>query len=331
MKEKTALKQCDIQTLINFTTLINKKKLVLFCLICIGEIVHAQSLTDGVFMPKNSFCGGLMYTHEQWRNYWEGTLKRENLNLGNVSTQSVNIMAVYGITNRLNVVLNTPYVWTHASAGTLAGMKGIQDLSVGLKFKAFDLSILGGQLVGSAIGGITTPLTNYTPDFLPLSIGLQSRTLFGRGMLYYQHESGLSLTIQGTYINRNNIKLDRIAYFTTQQINSREVAIPNVVNYSARAGYYTYRIAAEAFYEHNESLGGFDIRRNDMPFPSNNMDVTRLGLLAHYRFKALADVQIVAIAARVVSGRNVGQTSTFMIGLTKALDFNKKPASGLKK
>jgi hypothetical protein len=304
--------------------LINKIKFTLLLLLCLVGAAQAQSVTDGVFMPKNSFCGGFTYTHDQWRNYWEGTFKRENLNLGNVSTQNVAIMAVYGITNRINVVLGAPYVFTHASAGTLTGLKGLQDLNLALKFKAFDVKALGGHLVGSVVGGFTTPLTNYTPDFLPLSIGLQSRTLYGRGLVYFQHDNGLSLTLQGAYIRRNNIQLDRIAYFTTQQVNSREVAIPDMANYSARAGYYTYRLAAEAFYEHNESLGGFDIRRNDMPFPSNNMDVTRVGLLMHYRIKALADLQLVGMAARVVAGRNVGQSSTFTFGIMKALDFNKK-------
>lgn len=303
--------------------MINKIKFILLLLLCIGGAAQAQSLTDGVFMPKNSFCGGFTYTHDQWRNYWEGTFKRENLNLGNVSTQNVAIMAVYGVTNRLNVVLGAPYVFTHASAGTLSGLKGLQDLNLALKFKALDIQALGGQLIASAVGGFSTPLTNYTPDFLPLSIGLQSRTLFGRGLVYFQHASGLTLTLQGAYIRRNNIQLDRIAYFTTQQVNSREVAIPDMANYSARAGYYTYRFAAEGFYEHNESLGGFDIRRNDMPFPANNMDATRVGLLMHYRIKALADLQLVGMAARVVAGRNVGQSSTFTFGIMKALDFNK--------
>ena len=50
-----------------------------------------------------TLCTGFLYTHDSWDQYWEGTLKRGNGNIGTVTTQSVAWMGNYGITDRLNV------------------------------------------------------------------------------------------------------------------------------------------------------------------------------------------------------------------------------------
>ena len=78
-----------------------------------------------------------MYSYSSWKNYWEGTLKRENLNLGKVSTQMFGLMGNYGLTRKINLLFSAPYVKTKASAGTLHGMKGIQDLSLFVKWRPF--------------------------------------------------------------------------------------------------------------------------------------------------------------------------------------------------
>src|SRR4026209_2651728 len=94
----------------------------------ISFIVNAQTDMDAIMMEKNAFCVGPMYSYSSWKNYWEGTLKRENLNLGKVTTQMYGLMGNYGVTRKLNALFSVPYVRTKASAGTLQGMKGVQDL-----------------------------------------------------------------------------------------------------------------------------------------------------------------------------------------------------------
>ena len=100
--------------------------------------LKAQTEWDAIMMNKNQLCIGPMYTHSSWKNYWEGTLKRDNLNLGTVTSQSVMIGANYGITDNLNVMVAAPYVWTKASAGTLKGQSGIQDVSAFVKWRAIN-------------------------------------------------------------------------------------------------------------------------------------------------------------------------------------------------
>ncbi|MGL6269022.1 MAG: hypothetical protein ACRC2O_13910, partial [Chitinophagaceae bacterium] len=123
----------------------------------INSAVHSQTELDAIMMNKNQFCNGLQYTHSSWKNYWEGELKRDNPNLGTLTTQSVMYMANYGITDKLNVMVGAPYIWTKPSAGTMSGMSGIQDISAFIKWKAYQQKMGKGTLSLFAIGGISTP------------------------------------------------------------------------------------------------------------------------------------------------------------------------------
>src|SRR6476646_10808679 len=109
------------------------KKILIAAIVLFPLLGMAQTDMDAIMMEKNAFCVGPMYSHSSWKNYWEGTLKRENLNLGNVSTQMFGVMGNYGISRKLNALFSVPYVKTKASAGTLHGLEGIQDLSLFLK------------------------------------------------------------------------------------------------------------------------------------------------------------------------------------------------------
>ena len=109
-----------------------KKYLKPFALAVMTLPFAAKAQTDmaAIMMAKNNFCGGAIYQYSSWTNYWEGTFKRDNQNLGKVSTQMISINGNYGITNRLNVLFGGPWIQTKASQGTLHGMSGIQDLSL---------------------------------------------------------------------------------------------------------------------------------------------------------------------------------------------------------
>ena len=156
-----------------------------FCLVAV--LVKAQTVDDAIMMSKKQWCNGLTYMHSSWNEYWEGTTKRSNQNLGTVTTQSVMFMSSYGITDKLNVLVNVPYVWTNASAGTLHGMKGFQDIDVDLKYEFYKTKIGKGELSLIGLVGFSTPLSNYENDFLPMSIGLGSTNLYGRLTVDYQN------------------------------------------------------------------------------------------------------------------------------------------------
>ena len=64
-----------------------KKRLLSLCMLLSFIQLSAQTDMDAIMMTKNNFCTGLMYNSSNWTDYWEGTLKRNNENLGTVSTK----------------------------------------------------------------------------------------------------------------------------------------------------------------------------------------------------------------------------------------------------
>ncbi|MGK2861493.1 MAG: hypothetical protein ACSLE0_06135 [Chitinophagaceae bacterium] len=286
----------------------------------------AQTDIDAIMMEKNAFCVGPIYSHSSWKNYWEGTLKRENLNLGKVSTQMFGLMGNYGITRRLNALFSVPYVKTKASAGTLSGLDGIQDLNLFLKWRPFQKKLGSGKLSLYGIAGVSLPLTNYVADLLPLSIGLRSKTASARVMADYEL-GNLFATGSATYVLRDNIKIDRDAYYTTEMHYSNEVEMPDGANFNFRAGFRNHRLIAEAVLNNWTTLGGFDITRNNMPFPSNKMNATMAGVNVKYVFPFLPQLSIVGGGMYTVAGRNVGQSTTVYGSFLYVFDLSKKTKS----
>jgi hypothetical protein len=299
------------------------KKIITILTIFISLSSYAQTDMDGLMMDKNFFCAGLTYGKSSWKNYWEGTLKRENLNLGRVSASNVMVMGNYGITNKLNVIFGVPYIKTNASAGQLAGQNGIQDLSLFVKWVGFEKKIAKGAFKGILMGGVSTPLSKYTPDLLPLSIGMQSKTAQLRFMADYQTGNWFG-TLSGTYVFRDNVKLDRNTYYTTEMHYSNKVEMPDASNLNIRAGYRSETWIIEAFANQWNTLGGFDITRNNMPFVSNKMNATTIGLHVKYDTPFINGLSFVADGMTTTAGRNVGQSSGFSAGAFYIMDFSKK-------
>lgn len=299
------------------------RKLLLFapCLLAFG--LGAQTETDGLFMAKRNICGGLVYGNSSWNKYWEGAFFRENANLGTFKSQSVMAMANYGITNRLNVIASASYIQNKVTAGTLAGQKGIQDLNLFLKQEVFAKEIKGFNTSLVAVAGVSAPLTNYVADFLPISIGMRSKTASIRMMADVQkgHWYG---TASALWMKRGNVTIDRNAYYTTEMIYSNQVAMPDVFSYNIRLG---WRDMADKVFElvldRMNTIGGFDMRKNDMPFLSNNMEALRAGLNIKYLIPKTGGLSVMASGMHTLSGRNMGKATTIMAGLVYQAEFMK--------
>ena len=303
------------------------RTLILMC-ICTAVLKPAVAQTDidAIMMQKKNFCTGLMYSYSSWKSYWEGSFKRDNQNLGTVTTQSVSVMGNYGYSDKLNFIFNVPYIKTKASAGTLAGMKGIQDLSLFVKYLALEKTFGKNEFSLYGVGGFSFPLTNYVADYLPLAIGIRSKTVTGRLTADYQRGRFFA-TASGTYNYRNKIKIDRNAYYTTQMHITNEVEMPNVISYNFRTGYRSNFLIAEAVFNNMISQDGFDIRKNDMPFPSNKMNMSTAGVNVKYTLHKLPSLSIVAGGSTVLGGRNVGQAAGFYGGAFYIIDFAGKGVS----
>ena len=299
------------------------KKIIIPLLLFAPLAGMAQTDIDAIMMEKNAFCVGPMYSYSSWKNYWEGTLKRENLNLGKVSTQMYGLMGNYGLTRKINLLFSVPYVKTKASAGTMHGMKGIQDLSLFVKWRPYQETLGNGKLSLFAIGGVSFPLSDYVADFLPLSIGLRSKTASARLMADFQ-QGNLFATGSATYVFRDNIEIDRTSYYTTEMHYSNEVEMPDGANFNFRAGFRNHRLIAEAVINNWTTLGGFDITRNNMPFPSNKMNATMVGINIKYVIPSIPQLSIVAGGNTTVAGRNMGQATNVYGSFFYVFDFSPK-------
>ena len=299
------------------------KKIYLSCLFLIPLLINAQTDMDAIMMSKNNFCVGAVYQYSSWDEYWEGTFKRENLNMGTVSTQGVSVMGNYGITDKVNVIFNVPYFETKASAGTMKGQKGLQDLGITVKYMPLEKTVGDATFSLYALGSYSFPMTDYIADYLPLSIGLKSKNITLRLMGDVQVDHFFT-TLSGAYIKRFNIDIERNSYLTDEIHYTNEVDMPDAVNFNLRLGYRSNRLIAEAVIDNWTTLsGGFDITKNNMPFPSNTMNAWKLGLSTKYTLKRIPELAIVVGYNIVTEGRNVGDSASFYGGLFYQFNFNK--------
>jgi hypothetical protein len=275
----------------------------------------AQSMDDAIFMDRRVICAGLVYTKEQWSQYWEGTLRRDNGNIGTVTTTHATSMVAYGLSRRLNLLAALPYVWTSTSQGVLDGQRGSQDVSIGVKYRAFSTPLTAhGTLHGIVVVSGTMPTSNYGADFLPLSIGSSANRATARGILQYAGRNGLYVNGSYAYTRRANVTLNRVSYYADGQlVRSNEVKMPDVADAALTVGYQRRRLVVPVVLTRQTTLGGGDIRRQDMPFVSNRMNFTRLD--ARVQYDVTRNVVVHAGGSRVLGGRNVGQSTTLMAGL----------------
>lgn len=287
-----------------------KINIALACLIflCTHKSL-AQMPHDAIYMNKNLVCGALIYGNSSWTNYWENSLKRVNQNIGELTNESMTAMFAYGITKNINFMGMVPYVRTEASEGNLLGQKGFQDLSFWLKIKPISYQGITGHLVM----GVSIPMTDYVPDFMPMSIGYGSTTLTSRVILSYNHPSNFYVNGSFAYHLRGNTEVDRDAYlYDDQLVYSNEVPVPDAIETAFRLGYLKKDNQLELFAENYSCTSGDYIRRNDMPFPTNDMEMTQVGIYGKYQPK---NIGVNAKLAYVVDGLNAGQSTAISVGL----------------
>lgn len=283
--------------------------------------LHAQTLDDAELLQPRELHVSAMYGHDSWSEYWEGALKRRNENIGTVTTSSVTVSAAYGLTDRVTLLASLPYVWTEASQGVLHGLRGRQDLTVMAKVRLLNPLLAGrARLKLLAVGAAGMPTSDYTPDFLPMSIGLHSRSVTGRLAAHLQDRTGWFVDGFAERMWRTNVRLDRGSYYTNDQyVESDEVAMPDVAMYHAATGWQHGAWCIPVGIGVQRTLGGGDIRRQDMPFVSNRMNATTAHADVMYFLPRVDGLRLNLGAARTLSGRNVGQSTMLMTGLTYAL------------
>jgi hypothetical protein len=307
---------------------LRKIALITFCFSFLALLpsLRAQTIDDGIMLANKTLCAGALYTHDSWDHYWEGGLERVNGNIGTITTQDLTMAANYGFTNRLNLIVNVPYVWTNASKGVIHGQAGFQDLTLAAKFKVVSIPIRNfGALRAFAILSGTLPMTDYSPDLQPLSLGTNSKTLTGRATLNFLGRRGLYVNGTAAYTLRGNVTLDRPYYFTNNQLYlSNEVAMPNLFNFGTSVGYRKNNLSILGDYSQQQARGGGDIRPQDMPFVSNRTNYSKAGATLKIPVPKVKNLQYWFVYSNTFLGRNVGQSNTITTGFMYTLPFEKR-------
>ena len=295
-------------------------------LLCATATAGAQTVDDGIMLSRLKYCTGVFYSYDYWNHYWEGSLNRVNGNIGTVTTRDIQYIGNYGITDRLDVLFNVPYIYTSASEGVLHSQRGFQDFTLAAKYKLLSVPIRNfGALRAIAVVSGSVPMTGYIPDDEPMSIGTQSKTVSGRGTLNYLGRNGLYLNASTAYTYRGIVGLDRPSYYTNGQLYlSDQVSMPNQFSYIVTAGYRKNDTTLTAGFSQLETRGGGDIRPQDVPFVSNRVNASKVNVTLTVPLPRVHNLQYWFLYSNTFEGRNVGQSNTFTTGYLYTFDFNRK-------
>ena len=129
------------------------------------------------------------------------------------------------------------------------------------------------------------PLTNYTPDFAPLSIGNQSQRLVGAAdaELPVRIPAGTSTASTRVHVARGRDARPAVLLHRRPVLPHRPGRrCPTSSTTIVSAGYLKHDLNANVSFSQQTTQGGGDIRRQDMPFVSNRMNFSRVGAMAMY-------------------------------------------------
>ena len=160
------------------------------------------------------------------------------------------------------------------------------------------------------------PLTGYNIELLPLSIGTGSSRLSGRFTANVQTDPGWYVNGSTAYTWRSSTTLDRPYFFTDDEfVHDRPGGHAQRVRLRPEPGIPEEGVEHQLRLLPAATLGGGDIRRQDMPFPSNRMNFIKVGGMVMYPVPKLRALAFQFSYAYTATGRNVGQANSYNIGL----------------
>src|SRR5690606_26460994 len=114
-----------------------------------------------------------------------------NGNIGTFTRNQAQAGFAYGISDRFDLIVDVPYVKTHSDGGQLAGVSGMQDLSLAVKGIITEKAFEKGTFYALGTAAFATRLSNYLSDYQPYSIGLGTDQFTLRAILQYKFHNGL--------------------------------------------------------------------------------------------------------------------------------------------
>lgn len=229
----------------------------------------------------------------------------------NVSTTSFNVYGTYGLSNKLDVIFNVPFISSTGNGipevlsdlGFANSREGVQDLSAFLKYefaKVGDVSIQGSF-------GVTTPLGDYRADEglqSIIAVGNRATTYNAIGLAHYKNANGIFVTGQVGYSLRSTV-------------------VPDAVLSQVKVGYAASRFYIDGYIGNQTSTSGVDILRNGFTgvFPATKVNYTRVGGSIYAPIDPNIGLSI--SGGGIIDGRNVGKSYYATVGATYNFTYRK--------
>lgn len=250
---------------------------------------------SGFLQEKGRGDVALSYTGERYESFWLADTKTAIPNDSGVHTKSTSIWLAYGITDRLTLIGNLPYIRASSPEGFGITEKAWQDFTL---LGAYNLWNGGSTIRSSIVGaaGMRTVASNYVINNQPVNIGDGTADWLAR-LIYHLEWRSLYLSQQAGYDLRGG-------------------AAPNNVPYHTEVGWSLRGFTFSGYYSRIIARGGTDIGDPGFTFPSNGDEYARRGAKVYYRFDDRIGAGITYFTT--LNGRNTGDTS----GLSAGVDYS---------
>lgn len=265
-------------------------------------LLKAQSPIGGFMQGKGKGNVVLSYNSESYSDVYLVPEKVEGVPVFNkVTTNSFSLFTTVGITDKLDVQLNVPYIKTtgEASDQVLTNLnyqnerKGLQDVSVYLKYNPINKKIGKGTLAFIGSIGLQAPIGDYRVDE-----GLQSIIALGN------RATQLNTFILAQY------KLENGVFFNGNMGYSlRSNDVPSAFISELKGGYAGKKFYADIYATSVLAGEGTDILKEgfDGVFPKTKVNSNKIGLNLYVPIKS--GFGLAAGASSYVAGRNLGASS----------------------
>jgi hypothetical protein len=283
------------------------KTLILNTAILLGIVAvsKAQTPLSGFMQGKKGGGITMSLTHEHYEKVY---LFPEQIDetpiFKGVTTNSFNVYGTYGLSDKLDVTFNLPFIQTFGNGdpavlsdlGFSNQRSGTQDLSAFAKYefaKKGNLSLQGGL-------GLTTPIGDYRVDegFQSIiAIGNRATTVNGILIAHFKDERGFFITGQAGY-------------------SLRSTEVPDAILSELKIGIALNRFYIAGQVGNQTSTGGVDILRPGFTglFPATKVNYTKVGGTIYTPLDGNFGLSI--SGGGIVDGRNVGKSYYGSAGLT---------------
>lgn len=263
---------------------------VIISMVVLVNQSNAQNII-GAFNPtKGNLTLATSYTYERFGEYYKGSEKTV-LGVKDITIHSVGLYGEYGISDRLAVIVNLPFVNTSSSNTNVNPSNNLQDMAFHVKYALINPSD-SRFLLTSALG-VSFPVSDYDP-LVPTAIGSHAVCTHISLAGLYKLGKGVFLESAASYIGKNE-------------------HVPDAFQGTVKVGWSKGKFYGHTFYTKQESFSGDNLGDQGSNFQSLKVSYDRLGVYASYRF--IPKVSTFIGWGGVINGLNVGQSTSVNLGI----------------